>query len=155
MNLLKFLQSLRRSRPFDASAPGDSMQSPPAAPAPDVDAARLSRLDVQNAITLHLEWRMLFNEMLSNEELPAADAMPDAQQSGLGRWLMLVQRQGRDGHPAFAAIAVEHQQLHSLAAQALEHARDNRLDLASTLLNTRFERSHRQLVQLLNSLIDA
>lgn len=115
----------------------------------------LSRLDVEHAITTHLEWRLRLNEWLSQDEVPPASGWPSAEQAGLGLWLMRV-RQYQNCQPStLTELETEYHLLHGLSVQALHHAHQDRVGLASTLLNTRFERSHRRLMHLLHSLRDS
>lgn len=155
MNLFKLFQMLRRPPRQGESTVGSPESVAGPLPSKSGEASRLDRLEIQNAITMHLEWRMRFNELLSQEDLPPSTALPDAEHCGVGQWLVLVSDMRHGQHPAFADLLKEHLHIHACAAEALEHARNNRMDLASTLLNTRFERSHRRLVQLLSSLQEA
>jgi hypothetical protein len=52
----------------------------------------------------------------------------------------------------FVELRHEHERLHELASQALMHARSGRMDLASTLLNTDFERSRIRVLETLRML---
>lgn len=112
------------------------------------------RLEILTAIIEHLEWCVMFNDRLAGHSLlpGQTDYLPSANDSKLGQWIdrATYQRAGR--HPAFAELRVEHQRFHALAAQALELARSNRMDQASTLLNTDFERSRVRVIELLRSI---
>ena len=111
----------------------------------------LDRLTLQTAIIHHLEWCVLFNEHLSagaTGQTPAVP-LPSSADSGLGQWLEIV-RSGAQGEEALLdELSDEHQRFHHLAQQALAHARQGRMDLASTLLNTDFERSRARVLELL------
>jgi hypothetical protein len=132
------------------SAPGASCLSTPdptASPRPE-------RLDTQAAVTHHLEWCVLFNEHLAIDSILARDIMPlpDAHHCDLGQWLarMHPRMAGRD--PRFLDLQHEHQRFHTVAFQALALARNNRMALASTLLNTDFERSRSRVLTLLREM---
>jgi hypothetical protein len=115
---------------------------------------RLDRLDLQTAIIHHLEWCVLFNEHLSvnSEQALQLAPLPDARHSMLGRWLTQVGQRSPGAHPSFAGLQQEHLRFHSLARQALDLAHNDRMDLASTLLNNDFERSRARILELLRSM---
>ena len=125
-----------------AAAPKQAATRPPRA---------LDRLTLQTAIIHHLEWCVLFNEHLSADatgQTPLAP-LPNTADSGLGQWLETV-RSGPHGDDAHLdELTDEHRRFHQLAQQALAHARQDRMDLASTLLNTDFERSRARVLELL------
>lgn len=111
------------------------------------------RLALQAAIIHHLEWCVLFNEHLSiegPEQSPPAP-LPNAAGSGLGLWLEGVRGMG-GSDPDLDALTEEHQRFHQLAMHALAHTRQGRMDLASTLLNTDFERSRSRVLTLLRQM---
>ena len=115
----------------------------------------IARLDLQRALVHHLEWCVVFNDRLhrANSLLTETEAhLPDAQESGLGQWLARAARQSFGNHELFTELCKEHERLHALANQALMHARNGRMDLASTLLNTDFERSRCRVLDTLRAL---
>lgn len=97
---------------------------------------------------------MLFNEHLSVDVSLAnhVTALPDATHSGLGRWIAQMEQRSAGRHPQFIALKEEHLRFHALARQALEHAQNQRMDLASTLLNTEFERSRARVLDMLRQM---
>ena len=141
-------QSVTISDPSPAVPPAAAPVLSPA-PAPQID-----RLEVQGAIIEHLEWCVRFNERLSRERHTDQDLpdLPGADDSGLGQWL----KRSRDGapgqHPLFADLEREHQRFHVLADKALMLADSGHMHLASTLLNTDFERSRARLLDMLRTL---
>ncbi|MFP5467770.1 MAG: CZB domain-containing protein [Gammaproteobacteria bacterium] len=114
-------------------------------------AGQAHELDVQTAIVEHLEWCMLFNDRLAGYSLLPGqpDTLPGATESKLGQWIARNGNEAAGQHPSFAALRDEHRRFHELAQQALNLARQNRMDQASTLLNTDFERSRVRVVELL------
>ena len=78
--------------------------------------------------------------------------LPDAQQSALGQWITHMGQRTGGGHARFIELKQEHLRFHALACQALDHARNHRMDLASNLLNTEFERSRARVLDMLRSL---
>jgi hypothetical protein len=52
----------------------------------------------------------------------------------------------------FGELLQEHQRFHELANQALGLARIGRMDAASTLLNTDFERSRARVLEILRAI---
>jgi hypothetical protein len=125
-------------------------EQPPAAPT----ASPLDRLEIQTAIIEHLEWCAQFNERLGLEHSHSrpAPALPAAHESGLGRWLGRVRGGATGQHPLFDVVEREHLRLHALAAKALALSDAGQMHLASTLLNTHFERSRTRLLELLRAL---
>ena len=118
-------------------------------------AQDIAKLDLQRALVHHLEWCVVFNDRLhrANSLLTETEAhLPDAQESGLGQWLAYATRLSIGQHPLFADLCREHERMHELANQALSHARNGRMDLASTLLNTDFERSRLRVLERLREL---
>jgi hypothetical protein len=158
MRLQQILRFLSRS-----GTKLDSRTAPPVAPAEcDAVPARTDtkrsrapdRLEVQTAIIHHLEWCVLFNEYLSVDaagETPVA-ALPTASDSGLGLWLTRLRDDTTGRDAGLDELTEEHRRFHQLAQQALGHARQGRMDLASTLLNTDFERSRARVLELLRQM---
>jgi hypothetical protein len=106
---------------------------------------------MQTAIIQHLEWCVLFNEHLSADatgQTPLT-ALPSAADSGLGQWLDSIREASGESDSHLDELGDEHRRFHQLAQQALAHARQGRMDLASTLLNTDFERSRARVLELL------
>ena len=158
MRLQKILQRLSRSAAkttapealLVAGASGDTSPRERRA----MRHASLDRLALQTAIIHHLEWCVLFNEHLSVDARHSQQLvpLPSAMDSGLGQWLDNV-RQGPAGdEPRLGPLAAEHEKFHLLAQQALRLARMGRMDLASTLLNTDFERSRARVLDLLRQM---
>ena len=154
MSLQQLLYYLSRSRKHDANqvalvpAPEPAMVQPLVARHSVFD-----RLTLQTALIHHLEWCVLFNDHLSVDEQQAHQLppLPSASDSELGRWLHL--RQGpAQGDPRFDTLMDENSRFHRLAQQALTLARQDRMDLASTLLNNDFERSRARILELLRQL---
>ena len=114
----------------------------------------LDRLALKTAIIQHLEWCVLFNAHLSLEEHPDQQLamLPSAEESGLGQWLVQVRQElgAEDAH--LDVLAKEHAHFHQLAQEALVYSRQGRMDLASTLLNTGFERSRARMLELLRQM---
>lgn len=150
MNLLRLIKHLpwMRARTLISDPPSTQDAVEPSTH-PSFD-----RLDVQEAIIHHLEWCVLFNEHMAvpPSALPGMEPLPDAVHSALGQWLAHMARRPVGRHPRFAALQQEHQRLHALARQAMDLARQQRLDRASQLLNTEFERSRATVLQLLRSM---
>lgn len=145
----------RSSKPRPPERPARAPMAPPPASRAQPPAQGHDRLDLQRAVIHHLEWCVLFNERLhrANSLLTETEAhLPDAQESGLGQWLACATPQSVAQQPVFARLRREHLRLHELADQALSHARNGRMDLASTLLNTDFERSRTRVLEALRSL---
>jgi hypothetical protein len=143
-------RSVTITDPAAAESPAmEPVRLPPQAPPPPLD-----RLDVQAAIIEHLEWCVLFNERLSRDRdasQPPTD-LAGEQDSGLGQWLARSRHGAPGQHPLFAQIEQEHARFHALADQALSLADSGHMHLASTLLNTDFERSRARLLDLLRTL---
>ncbi|MGS5089208.1 CZB domain-containing protein [Hydrogenophaga sp. A37] len=159
------LQQLLARLPWPRSRTGQQPKGPAPArapvPAPEpvgvdtvISPLKLDRLDVQTAIIHHLEWCMLFNEHLSVDPAHASHTtpLPDAHQSALGHWLAKMRLRAAGGHPQFIELKKEHLRFHKLARQALDHAHNQRMDLASTLLNTEFERSRARVLDMLRGM---
>lgn len=117
-------------------------------------ALRLDRLDIQGAIIHHLEWCVQFNNHLSGEVAQVApeEALPDEISSSLGRWLAVAADRAPGGHPRFEELRQTHTHFHALAREALRLAREDRMDLASTLLNTEFERTRAKVLAILREM---
>ena len=151
MLMNKWLQLLR-GRPRDAAPPPppDIPAAPPAAVPP-----RLDRLDLQSAVIHHLEWCVQFNEYLCQirpDEPPLVRTLPGAEDSEMGRWLQDAATRAPGQHPLFAPLRQAHQHFHELAEEAIRLAGEDRMDLASTLLNTDFERARAQVLRLLREM---
>jgi hypothetical protein len=155
MRLQKILQFFARSRP----ASEVPLAQPEADAAHDAAPARgatrrhraLDKLALQTAIIHHLEWCVLFNEHLSADaagQTPLTP-LPNTADSGLGLWLDAVREASGGSDAQIDELGDEHRRFHQLAQQALAHARQGRMDLASTLLNTDFERSRARVLELL------
>lgn len=112
------------------------------------------RMELQSAIIYHLEWCVLFNEHLSLDptQVSHAASLPDANACELGLWLHRVLDRPGPCDPRLQLLSDEHDRFHILAQQALSLARQHRMDLASTLLNTDFERSRARMLDLLRSM---
>ena len=161
MNLQQLLARLPWSR--SRNQPPPTSHAPAPAPVPEPESAvaspaiaplKVDRLDLQTAIIHHLEWCVLFNEHLSVDATKARHVtpLPDAQQSALGQWITHMGQRTGSGHARFIELKQEHLRFHELACQALDHARNHRMDLASNLLNTEFERSRARVLDMLRSL---
>ena len=114
----------------------------------------LDRLEIQAGIIEHLEWCAQFNERLGLDHSHSrpAPALPAAHESGLGPWLARARESAAGQHPLFDELEQEHLRLHALAAKALSLSDSGQMHLASTLLNTHFERSRTRLLELLRGL---
>lgn len=128
----------------------------PTAPAPArvLGAGRMDRMDIQVAIIHHLEWCVMFNDHLSGEitrRLPQA-TLPGAKDSDLGHWLDDAATRAPGRHPRFAELRLAQQRFHALANEALQLAREDRMDLASTLLNTDFEQERTHILAILRDM---
>lgn len=168
MNIPQLLQHLYRRRPTDSSSSGHgdlpspriaSSAAPVAAepvrtPVEPVPIPGLDRQDLKQAIIMHLEWCVLFNEHLgADKSLPSPQhELPGERASGLGRWLTESRQRPAGRHPMFGELLQEHQRFHELANQALGLARIGRMDSASTLLNTDFERSRARVLEILRTI---
>ena len=154
MNLQQLLDRLFRSRARSSSSAGARTAPTRPIPGAELPLPKLDRLDLQAAIIHHLEWCVLFNEHLSFDPTQAQHhaPLPDAGNSELGKWLSAMAQRPAGQHAHFTELQGEHQRFHELARQALEHARNQRMDLASTLLNTEFERSRARVLDLLRQL---
>lgn len=152
MNLQRLLERLpwsrSRTKPADAPTPVRVVDVEVATPPP---MPRLDRLDLQAAIIHHLEWCVLFNEHLSvdGQQAQHQTPLPGADSSDLGLWLAKMAQRQIGQHPHFIELQQEHLRFHALARQALEYTRQQRMDLASTLLNTEFERSRARVLEML------
>lgn len=153
MNLQRLLERLSWSR--SRTTPAEEHPAPVRMAAVDiateVSMPRLDRLDLQAAIIHHLEWCVLFNEHLSvdGQQAQHQSPLPAAEDSDLGRWLAKMAQRQIGHHPHFIELQQEHLRFHALARQALEYTRQQRMDLASTLLNTEFERSRARVLEML------
>lgn len=156
MPLHRMFQLLRG---FHADPPTkDTAGELPAAPQqaqPPQGAPRLDRLDLQAALIHHFEWCVQFNDQIgivSGSETPPPRLLPGADSSELGQWLRRSATRAPGAHPLFAELVQEHRQLHLLADRALLLAARGRMDQASTLLNTDFERSRARVQDLLRQM---
>lgn len=156
MSLNKLFHLLRGSRSAQTPSAGHGdAASSRFAPDGRVPPRQLDRLDLQSAVIHHLEWCVQFNDHLSqiNEaETPPLRTLPHADQSGLGVWLQRSASRAPGQHPLFEALLQEHRHFHELADEALKLATEDRMDLASTLLNTDFERSRAKVLSLLREM---
>ncbi|HMN92878.1 MAG TPA: CZB domain-containing protein [Hydrogenophaga sp.] len=170
MNIPTLLQHLYRRRPTDSTSsghgdlpmPATQARTPPQPPKPaaerlptgPVHVAGIDRQDLKQAIIMHLEWCVLFNEHLGADKSlpPPQQDLPGERASGLGQWLTLARQRPPAQHPYFGELLQEHQRFHELANQALGLARIGRMDAASTLLNTDFERSRARVLEILRAI---
>lgn len=145
---MTFLTRLMRC--LSARAPVPVIAPPPPEPAP----TGFDRLEIQAALIDHLEWCVAFNEHLRTDPTNTTPhaPLPGPTESGLGRWLMQAQARCDRPQPLLEALRCEYQQFHHLANQALSLARAGQMHLASTLLNTDFERSRARVLQILRTL---
>ncbi|WP_439114785.1 CZB domain-containing protein [Hydrogenophaga sp.] len=153
MNFLKLFQRLRNKRPDESASSGHGdLATAQATPHPT--GLVIDRLDIQRAIILHLEWCVVFNDHLgADSSLPqATEPLPDAKSSGLGQWLAQTRQRPLGRHPLFAELEQAQRQFHELADRALALTRNGHMSLASTLLNTDFERSRTRVLEILRSL---
>lgn len=125
-------------------------------PAPGAGRATqgLDRLDIQAAILLHLEWCVQFNEHLSGGigRHHGLSPLPDARHCDFGRWLTTAADRAPGRHPRYAELVQSHERFHTLAEEALRLAREDRMDLAGTLLNTAFERERTHILSILRDM---
>ena len=114
----------------------------------------LNAQELQQAETHHLTWCKLFNDHLSADEKKAQQLppLPMADDSDLGRWLRAMHQGIARGDPRFDALIKENTRFHHLAQEALALVRQGHIDLASTLLNTDFERSRSRVQSQLKQL---
>lgn len=145
---MKFLTRLMRR--LSARAPVPVSVPPPPVPAP----TGFDRLEMQAALIDHLEWCVAFNEHLRTDPTSTTPQapLPGPTDSGLGRWLAQTMARSAEPQPLLEALQAEYQQFHHLANQALALARSDQMHLASTLLNTDFERSRARVLQMLRTL---
>jgi len=152
MTIHQLLTLLRSPRTLEASShePGTAytVSSGPAAP------LELDSGEVEQAIQLFLEWCTLLKRQLAADPhvgpLPAA--LPDAERSGLGQWIVRNSQAALSRHPQMIELALENRRINHLAQEAIDLTRIQRLDLASNLLNLPFERSRSRMLQLLQAL---
>ena len=151
MPLYKLFQLWRSQR---ASPPIEPSPPPFAAPAPEAPP-RLDRLDLQAALIHHLEWCVQFNDHLGQvrpDEPALVRTLPGAHDSELGRWLEDARTRAPGRHPKFEALVEAHLHFHDLAEEVIRLATEDRMDLASTLLNTDFERARARVLGLLREM---
>lgn len=157
MSLNKLFQLLRHAR--SGTSPSAGHGGAPAHPTTaGPDAAhppRLDRLDLQGALIQHLEWCVQFNDhlgLVNQSETPPPPRLPGADDSELGQWLARAATRAPGTHPLFAELVEAHRHFHDLADEALKLAGEGRMDLASTLLNTEFERSRAKVLGILRDM---
>jgi hypothetical protein len=151
----QLLQYLSRSRKPDAGkALRESKSEATGAEPTPTQRHWPDRLELQAAVNFHLEWCVLFNDHLSVDEQHTDQLapLPSADDSDLGRWLHHMRQGLAPGDNRCDALHEEHHRFHQLAGRALALARQDRMDLASTLLNTAFERSRVRVLELLRQL---
>lgn len=151
MPLNKLMHLLRKKPP---AVPAQEA-APAAVFSPAPSPPRLDRLDLQAALIHHLEWCVLFNDHLAQvrpDEPALVRTLPGAEDSALGQWLQAAAARGPGQHPLFPELCQAHQLFHELAEEALQLALDDRMDLASTLLNTDFERARARVLGLLRDM---
>jgi hypothetical protein len=155
MSFNKLFQLLRGKRPSQQPGTGQGAAPVAFAPAGQASAVPLDRLDLQSAVIHHLEWCVLFNDhlgLINQSDTPPLRTLPEIDQSGLGLWLQRSAGRAPGRHPLFEELLREHRQFHELAEKALALAAKDRMDLASTLLNTDFERSRARVLSLLREM---
>lgn len=156
MSLIKLFQLLRGPRRGQAPSAGHG--GPPAArfaAEPPPTALRLDRLDLQAAVIHHLEWCVQFNDhlgLINQSDMPPPRQLPGPDDSELGQWLQRAAARAPGAHPLFGELLREHRLFHDLADEALKLASEDRMDLASTLLNTDFERARARVLGLLRDM---
>jgi hypothetical protein len=140
----------RLMRRLFARAPVPASAAPPPEPAP----TGFDRLATQAALIDHLEWCVAFHEHLRTDPTSTTPhaPLPGPAESGLGRWLAQAMASRAEPQPRLEALQAEYQQFHHLASQALSLAQAGQIHLASTLLNTDFERSRARVLQMLRTL---
>jgi len=146
--LTRLMRRLYTRVPVQASPP------PPPAPTPQPALTGYDRLEVQAVLIDHLEWCVAFNEHLRTDPTSTTPhaPLPGPADSGLGRWLAKAMARGDGPQALLEALQAEYQQFHHVANQALSLARADQMHLASTLLNTDFERSRARVLQMLRLL---
>jgi len=155
MSLNKLFPLLRGSRSGQAPSVGEGLEPTELAPPGPAPAHRLDRLDLQSAVIHHLEWCVMFNDHLSHinqSDTPLLRTLPGIEQCELGLWLQRSASRAPGQHPLFETLLREHRHFHDLAEEALTLATEGRMDLASTLLNTDFERSRARVTTLLREM---
>jgi hypothetical protein len=158
MRLQQILQFFSRSRaqPADAASRSKAEANPRMASNCDSASGHTApdRLALQTAIIHHLEWCVLFNEHLSlgGSDRAPLEPLPNATDSCLGQWLQAIGHETTVSGLPLNELQAEHHRFHAFAQQALAFARQGRMDLASTLLNTDFERSRARVLELLRSM---
>ncbi len=122
---------------------------------------QLSKSAIRRAIVEHVQWCALFNDHLSgltDSVLPDTPSstdlapLPDAVQSGLGKWLRENEKAFGTARETLQEIRAEQIRCHTVAKEALRLSRAHRFGQASKILNSDFERSRQRIVQLLRSL---
>ena len=155
MRLQQLLQLLPWARARSHLATGPDGSAAASASGSEAPAVTLpDPLDLQAAVIHHLEWCVLYNEHLAVDGSRSQHIAPltDADESPLGRWLS--HTVARCGHldARLVELQQEHARFHAVARQALALARNHRMDLASTLLNTDFERHRARILELLRAM---
>ncbi len=154
LNKLFHLLRGRRTEPAPPAGHGESPNHPLAAEPPPA-APRLDRLELQAVLIHHLEWCVQFNDHLgwiNQSETPPPRQLSGVDDSELGLWLQRAATRAPGTHPLFAELLKEHQHFHELADEALKLAGEGRMDLASTLLNTDFERSRAKVLGIIREM---
>lgn len=147
--LLHWLRGRNTPPPAARTAPEPSPLSQA-----DQIPSRAERLDLQEALILHLEWCVQFNDHLAappGQHAPEADGMA-ADRSPLGQWLAAMATRSLGRHPHFAELVDAHRQLHAHALETLHLTSTGRTDQACTLLNTGFERERLRVASLLREM---
>jgi hypothetical protein len=147
-----FFQRLQQLFRGDRASARRSLAAGPLASSSPRDLTDADRIDLQRAIIEHLEWCVLLNICLGRDGVAQVAELPDAPTSGLGRWLASARTGALGTHPLFAELASEQQRFHQLANQALAFAEQDQMHLASTLLNTDFERSRARILDILRTM---
>ncbi len=155
MRFQQLLQLLPWSRARSSLATGpDGASTASATGSRPGEVVLPDRLDLQAAVIHHLEWCVLYNEHLAVDPNRSRHIAPltDADESPLGRWLNLTVARCAHLDARLVELQQEHGRFHAVARQALALARNQRMDLASTLLNTDFERSRARILELLREM---
>jgi transposase-like protein len=154
MTLHKIFNILRQPLNLDTALNGNADFRTNGKTLTQVPCLELDPHAIQKAIALHLEWCVLFNEHLGSDPdaTQAPAPLPNATNSGLGRWIAQLHEAGQGDHPLLVDLAQENRRLHRLSRQALDFARSQRMDLASSLLNLEFERCRSRVLDILRSL---
>ncbi len=155
MRLQQLLQLLPWARARSSLATGPDGAANASAMGSETPPVRLPEpIDLQAAVIHHLEWCVLYNEHLAVDTSRSQHIAPltDADESPLGKWLNLTVARCAHLDARLVELQREHMKFHAVARQALALARNNRMDLASTLLNTDFERHRARILELLREM---